>query len=93
LPIEKFDRISAGLIAAIQKNEKPAENPLTKGGGFGILSKLFARTRAEKEVGKRKKVLTRGPEFRIIAMFREKRRVPCKLNNVTKRKHQTEWVL
>ena len=26
-------------------------------------------------------------------MFRRKRRVPCKLNNVTKRKHQTERFL
>ena len=26
-------------------------------------------------------------------MFRRERRVPCKLNNVTKRKHQTEMVL
>ncbi|MCI2059094.1 MAG: hypothetical protein LKJ80_07810, partial [Oscillibacter sp.] len=32
----------------------------------------------------RKKLLTKGLRNRIIAMFREKRRVPCKLNNVTK---------
>ena len=32
-------------------------------------------------------------KFSIIAMFRRERRVPCKLNNVTKRKHQTETVL
>ena len=29
-------------------------------------------------------------KFAKIAMFRRVRRVPCKLNNVTKRKHQTE---
>ena len=37
-----------------------------------------------------KKLLTNGMKPCIIAMFRRKRRVPCKLNNVTKRKHQTE---
>ena len=37
-----------------------------------------------------KKFLTNGMKSCIIAMFRRKRRVPCKLNNVTKRKHQTE---
>ena len=36
-----------------------------------------------------KKYLTNGMKFSIIAMFRRERRVPCKLNNVTKRKHQT----
>ena len=39
---------------------------------------------------KLKKFLTNGMKSCIIAMFRRKRRVPCKLNNVTKRKHQTE---
>ena len=32
-------------------------------------------------------------KFAKIAMFRRVRRVPCKLNNVTKRKHQTETIL
>ena len=41
----------------------------------------------------RKKCLTNEMKFAIIATFRRKRRVPCKLNNVTKRKHQTETVL
>ena len=40
-----------------------------------------------------KKCLTNEMKFAIIATFRRKRRVPCKLNNVTKRKHQTETVL
>ena len=40
-----------------------------------------------------KKFLTNGMKSCIIAMFRRKRRVPCKLNNVTKRKHQTERFL
>ena len=40
-----------------------------------------------------KKLLTSEMKFAIIAMFRRIRRVPCKLNNVTKRKHQTEAVL
>ena len=35
-----------------------------------------------------KKFLTNGMKFCIIAMFRRERRAPCKLNNVTKRKHQ-----
>ena len=35
-----------------------------------------------------KKFLTNGMKPRIIAMFRRGRRAPCKLNNVTKRKHQ-----
>ena len=37
-----------------------------------------------------KKFLTNGMKFGRIAMFRRIRRVPCKLNNVTKRKHQTD---
>ena len=37
-----------------------------------------------------KKFLTNGMKFGIIVMFRRIRRVPCKLNNVTKRKHQTD---
>ena len=40
-----------------------------------------------------KKFLTNEMKFAIIAMFRRMRRVPCKLNNVTKRKHQTEAIL
>ena len=40
-----------------------------------------------------KKFLTNEMKFAIIAMFRRIRRVPCKLNNVTKRKHQTEAIL
>ena len=32
--------------------------------------------------------MTNGMKPRIIAMFRRGRRAPCKLNNVTKRKHQ-----
>ena len=40
-----------------------------------------------------KKFLTNEMKFSIIAMFRRERRVPCKLNNVTKRKHQTGTVL
>ena len=35
-----------------------------------------------------KKFLTSGMKSSIIAMFRRERRAPCKLNNVTKRKHQ-----
>ena len=35
-----------------------------------------------------KKFLTNGMKSSIIAMFRRERRAPCKLNNVTKRKHQ-----
>ena len=37
-----------------------------------------------------KKWLTNEEAAVIIAMFRRKRRAPCKLNNVTKRKHQTD---
>ena len=40
-----------------------------------------------------KKFLTNEMKFSIIATFRRERRVPCKLNNLTKRKHQTETVL
>jgi len=36
-----------------------------------------------------KKYLTSDEAFAILAMFRRERCVPCKLNNVTKRKHQT----
>ena len=36
-----------------------------------------------------KKFLTGARRSAIIATFRRKRCVPCKLNNVTKRKHQT----
>ena len=42
----------------------------------------------------RKKFLTNEMKFSIIAMIRRERRVPCKLNNVTKRKHQTDaWMV
>ena len=37
-----------------------------------------------------KKQLTNETGSARIAMFRPLGRVPCKLNNVTKRKHQTE---
>ena len=37
--------------------------------------------------------MTNEAEPDRIAMFRPLGRVPCKLNNVTKRKHQTEVVL
>ena len=41
-----------------------------------------------------KKFLTNEMKFSIIAMIRRERRVPCKLNNVTKRKHQTDaWMV
>ena len=41
-----------------------------------------------------KKFLTNEMKLSIIAMFRRERRVPCKLNNVTKRKHQTgAWMV
>ena len=41
-----------------------------------------------------KKCLTNEMKLSTIAMFRRERRVPCKLNNVTKRKHQTDaWMV
>jgi hypothetical protein len=75
---------------------KKGENRVDKGGGFWYSNKAVPGNEAKvgRELKKgwqgRKKLLTKGLRNRIIAMFREKRRVPCKLNNVTKRKHQTE---
>ena len=66
---------------------------MTRGGGSGILSKLFGTTGCEPQKTskkRRKKWLTNERRPDIIAMFRRERRAPCKLNNVTKRKHQTD---
>ena len=66
---------------------------LTKLPECGKQQKVAADT---KRIGRQnfwKKFLTNEMKWCTIAMFRRKRRVPCKLNNVTKRKHQTEHFL
>ena len=66
---------------------------LTKSLKCGKLKKLLLSETDREFKNFWKKFLTNEMKFAIIAMFRRIRRVPCKLNNVTKRKHQTEAVL
>ena len=54
----------------------------------------YGRDGPEKKFEKNlKKGLTNGPESAIVPIVPLMRRVPCKLNNVTKRKHHTNTVL
>ena len=66
---------------------------LTRASESGKIKKLLRMQNGPRVENFWKKYLTNGMKFSIIAMFRRERRVPCKLNNVTKRKHQTETVL
>ena len=66
---------------------------LTKSLECGKLKKLLLSETDREFKNFWKKFLTNEMKSAIIAMFRRIRRVPCKLNNVTKRKHQTEAVL
>ena len=61
---------------------------LTKSGGCVKLKKLLRYEMDRRSKNFWKKFLTSEMKFGIMTMFRRKRRVPCKLNNVTKRKHQ-----
>ena len=66
---------------------------LTKACWYVILNKLLL-IRSGSAVKKLwKKCLTNEMKFGMISKLRRIRRVPCKLNNVTKRKHQTEQFL
>ena len=70
---------------------KKLKNLLTNARERDTIKNCWVQRRTGKNVKNfRKKFLTNGMKSCIIAMFRRKRRVPCKLNNVTKRKHQTE---
>ena len=82
--------------------EENQKKGLTNGSESGILCKLSARTTgncrvsggSEKKFEKTlKKGLTNSPEPAILPIVPLVRRVPCKLNNVTKRKHHTNTVL
>ena len=76
-----------------KKIKEISKKVLTRRGRSGILSKLFGTTGCEPRKNfkkRRKKWLTNEGRPDIIAMFRRERRAPCKLNNVTKRKHQTD---
>ena len=66
---------------------------LTKLPECGKLKKLLLIQNGSGAKNFWKKFLTNEMKWCTIAMFRRKRRVPCKLNNVTKRKHQTERFL
>ena len=79
------------LISGNRANEKKLKNFLTNARECDTIKSCWVQRRTGKNVKNfRKKFLTNGMKSCIIAMFRRKRRVPCKLNNVTKRKHQTE---
>ena len=73
--------------------EKPRKKQLTNSEGYVILPKLLLSKTDREFKNFWKKFLTNEMKFAIIAMFRRIRRVPCKLNNVTKWKHQTETSL
>ena len=86
---DAISRINGGY----KKIKEISKRVLTRGGRGGILSKLFGTTGCEPRKNfkkRRKKWLTNERRPDIIAMFRRERRAPCKLNNVTKRKHQTD---
>ena len=86
---DAISRINGGY----KKIKEISKRVLTSGAGGGILSKLFGTTGCEPRKNfkkRRKKWLTNERRPDIIAMFRRERRAPCKLNNVTKRKHQTD---
>ena len=77
-----------------EKRGREGEKGIDKGERIWYSNKAVgaAGSRGRQEGGRRKelekKVLTNGKKSGIIAMFRRERRAPCKLNNVTKRKHQ-----
>ena len=92
-----YPKLGKGL-GRIEKEEKVEENGLTNPVWFGNLTKLSGGTKAwetakEKVREGEKKQLTKRRNADIIAMFRRRRHAPCKLNNVTKRKHQSSWSL
>ena len=75
--MEKIDVTSKNV-------HKPEKTGLTFLRRWGILTKLSGTSDTERSTGNQeipKKVLT---------SHRRERRAPCKLNNVTKRKHQTD---
>ena len=76
---------------------KQGKTGLTFQTGFGILTKL-SDMRQRFENTNSRKTLEKGVDkpknvWYSIKCSAGKWRVPCKLNNVTKRKHQTETVL
>ena len=73
--------------------KNPEKKGLTKIAECGNLNELLPGKTDRESKTSEKKFLTNEMKFAKIAMFRRERRVPCKLNNVTKRKHQTEMVL
>ncbi|MHA5220654.1 hypothetical protein [Dysosmobacter sp. Phy] len=84
--MEKIDRTSKNI-------HKPGKRGLTFPKAFGILTKLSGTSDTERNTGKQKipkKVLTSHELCGTVFLTRRERRAPCKLNNVTKRKHQTD---
>ena len=79
--------------------EKFSKKLLTNSGKRDRIAKLNSiardlKRRVPNEMKKiSKKCLTNGDERVRIANVPLMRRVPCKLNNVTKRKHQTELLV
>ena len=75
----------AGLLKRSWKTSKKA---VDKQRGICYPTKVAVSKTDRESKTSEKKLLTSEMKFAIIAMFRRIRRVPCKLNNVTKRKHQ-----
>ena len=72
---------------------KTWEKFLTKAFRCVILIKLLLMPSGSAVKKLWKKYLTNEMKFGMISKLRRTRRVPCKLNNVTKRKHQTDVIL
>ena len=83
----------------MKERKTSRKKPLTKRARRGRIAKLNfivrdpGRRARKKEKKISKKRLTKGEERARIENVPPRRRVPCKLNNVTKRKHQTELEL
>ena len=84
--MEKIDVTSKNV-------HKPEKTGLTFLRRWGILTKLSGTSDTERSTGNQeipKKVLTSHELCGTVFLTRRERRAPCKLNNVTKRKHQTD---
>ena len=84
--MEKIDVTSKNV-------HKPEKTGLTFLRRWGILTKLSGTSDTERDTGNQeisKKVLTSHEFCDIVFLTCRVRRAPCKLNNVTKRKHQTD---
>ena len=88
--LSKAVRTGFRVFEAKNASKKTWKKFLTKAFRCVILIKLLLIRNGSAVKKLWKKYLTNEMKFGMISKLRRMRRVPCKLNNVTKRKHQTE---